>query len=34
MAIPKRHVKMAYELNAEEMIEYPIVEKFIYDFYQ
>jgi hypothetical protein len=25
---------MAYELNAEEMIEYPIVEKFIYDFYQ
>lgn len=33
MAIPKRHVKMAYELNNEEMIEYPTVEKFVYDFY-
>jgi len=34
MAIPKRHVKMAYELTTKEMAEYPTVEKFVYDFYK
>jgi diadenosine tetraphosphate (Ap4A) HIT family hydrolase len=34
IAIPKRHVKMAHELNNKEMQEYPTVEKFIYDFYK
>jgi len=34
MAVPRRHVKMAYQLNNDEMLEYPTVEKFIYDFYK
>jgi diadenosine tetraphosphate (Ap4A) HIT family hydrolase len=34
MAIPKKHYKMAYEIPAEVMAEYPTIEKFVYDFYQ
>ena len=33
MAIPKQHIKYAYEISAEIMGEYPQVEKFVSDFY-
>ncbi|MCH8519119.1 hypothetical protein LAT59_05160 [Candidatus Gracilibacteria bacterium] len=34
MAIPKAHIRLAHEIPAEIMAEYPLVEKFVYDFYQ
>lgn len=33
MAIPKQHIKFAYEIPSEVMAEYPEVEKFVYKYY-
>lgn len=33
MAIPKKHFIFAYEVSPEIMAEYPLVEKFIFDFF-
>lgn len=33
MAIPKKHIKFAYEIPSEVMAEYPKVEKFVADFF-
>lgn len=33
MAIPKMHIKMAYEIPASVMEEYPEVEAFVYNFF-
>lgn len=33
MAIPKQHIKFAYEIPSEIMAEYPEVEKFVYKYY-
>lgn len=33
MAVPKTHIKMAFEIPAEIMAEYPQVERFVYDFF-
>lgn len=34
MAIPKKHIKFAYEIPADVMAEYPKVEKFVNDFFK
>lgn len=33
MAIPKAHIKLAYEIPTEVMADYPNIERFVYDFY-
>ena len=33
MAVPKQHIKLAHEIPAEVMAEYPLIEKFVYDFF-
>jgi diadenosine tetraphosphate (Ap4A) HIT family hydrolase len=34
MAVPKKHIKLAYEIPTEVMAEYPKVEKFVSDFFE
>lgn len=33
MATPKMHLRLAYEIPSEVMAEYPLIEKFVYDFF-